>query len=184
MNWFFQYRSESWSLPRSWLYPYLKDWSIVCNSRDPPVSHGLCSSVDTALDALWAPFRGESRGSHATFHALLGCYNLHRLNHEDQSYLFWSNGWGAPHKVFLYACQLVATYSELADIRGVTNDTVADECEGFPEFLREVINGRADRRSPRNLNTRAPEQCNWQLGLPDWISAGSWIDPDGVEGPI
>lgn len=163
VNWFFQYRSETWSLPRSFLDPYLKDWSVVCNSRDPSVSHGLCSSVTDTLDALWQPFRGEARGAHSTFHGLLGCYNLHRSDHEGQQYLFWSSSWGAPHKVFLYACQLVATYSEFADIQGTTNDLVIDECEGYPAFLSAVILGRAGTRSPRNRNREVPERCRVTL---------------------
>lgn len=163
----FQFRSESWTIPRTWyLNEYLPGLREVLLSRSASLRSGLCNSVSDTLDSLWQPFRGEAQGSAADFHALLGCYNLHRSDFEGASYLFWTNGWGAPHKVFLYACQLIATYVRYTDLRGVTNHYVSAQCDGFTEFLREMIFARTASRSERNpAREGIPERCGLTINF-------------------
>lgn len=157
----FQYRSETFVIPSRWFFQqWLPSYRAVVQSRDPGFRHGLCNSVTDTLNMLWIPFRSDARGELSSFHALLGCYNLHRSDFESASYLFWSNGWGAPHKVFLYACQMIATYWEYANIEDVTGEDVSLQCSGFPEFLQDIVSARSDSRSGFNRsNPNIPDRC-------------------------
>lgn len=137
---FFSYRTLNLRLPHDWIWEYLVDWADLYYPDSDPhfevqsdASNGLVSSVSDALDLLWLPFRIAARGSPATFHSLLGCWNLPQDFKDDAC--FWKNGWGAAHKVYLYACQLLYTY--------VDHVTASDlqECEGIADFIRTGLSG-------------------------------------------
>lgn len=171
-DWTFRYRSETWVLPRQWLTSrYLPDFWRVLSSKDPSFRYGLCNSVSDTLDFVWQPFRSEAIGNVQDFHSLLGCYDLHRSDFEGHAYLFWSSGWGAPHKVHLYACQLIATYWRFADLAperaaGGVSSAVEAACRGFDEFLRITISGGIGTRHSANRATAGvPDSCRMTVSI-------------------
>lgn len=144
------YRTVTFTVDARWLADYVADWAAMYSGYDitATASNGKVSSIKDALDELWPRFRAARKGSHTTFHKLIGCYNLPRRpgwSNEDLSSdlaaapswlsrgerlgstlkpdLFWHLDWGPAHKVLMYALQLIYTYPEFLD-----NDQLPDEC--------------------------------------------------------
>jgi hypothetical protein len=143
----FRYRSVRFCVPEDWYGEYLVDWIRLYDDAESvgsDASNGLVSSISDTLDFVWPRFRAASRGDHATFHSLLGCYNLPRNaggTVDVNDYVFWKSGWGAPHKVYLYACQFLLTYVESAEASFLA------ECEGISSFIEDLLRGgRAENR--------------------------------------
>ncbi len=134
-----RYRSVSFEVTDAFYDDYVRDLVTLVEERRTN-GEGLVSSVGDALDALWPTFRADAAATGVPFsayHDLLGCYNLPRSDiHDQQTYLFWSDGWGGPHKVHLYACALAQTYAHtVVDI----NDN--PWCRDFSRFLSTVLAG-------------------------------------------
>jgi hypothetical protein len=137
----FGYRTEGFTVDPIWLLVYWMELDSL-SGASPDQAGQMVSSVTASLDWLWPEFRAAARGDMADFHGLLGCYNVHRSEGwPDHPYLFWSNGWGAPHKVHLYMCQLALTYGYFAkltkkDINKTCNNVECTDCSCC--FRKEV----------------------------------------------
>ena len=158
----FSSRDQSFTIPFDWYEAWLLDWTHVYRQgRD--AAHGKVHSVHQTLDVLWAAFRSESRGDPDVFRKLLGCYNLHRDDWEwEHAYQFWNDGWGAPFRFHVYACQLVLTYVQYAntkDVNPYTNDAFA-QCRKFPEFLEAMLEGKSAERHEAYFGDGRRESCS------------------------
>jgi hypothetical protein len=143
----FRYRTESFVVNPGWLAVYMMEIYSL-SSRKSEGGGPMVSSAEDSLDALWPEFRAAARGDMATFHNLIGCYNLHRSEGwPDHPYLFWSGGWGAPYRVHLYMCQLALTYSYFAELTDEDYGPLAmgedNPCRGLGPFTEIMLDGYA-----------------------------------------
>lgn len=135
------YRDITFCVTTEWLTQYVSDWYHVGDSVDS--SYGLVSSVNDTLDAVWASYRSAMRADWSTLHGLLGCYNLPQ--NIGQTYLFFRDGWGAPHKFYLNTLQLIYTYSQYLEV-----STGSGNCRGFRTFVEQLLEGNSPARANRN----------------------------------
>jgi hypothetical protein len=160
----FRYRTVSFCVPADWYTDYVLDWHDIYR-KNSAQGAGSISSVSDALDLLWPTFLPEADGTHETSHHLLGCYNLHRDEHWDDTdphyvYQFWSSSWGAPHKFYLYTIQLIRTYWQHLELEG--NADMSDAfgwCERFPKFVRNMLRDESYKRSNNYSDSGGRDTC-------------------------
>lgn len=119
------------------------------------LSHGLVSSVGDTLDVLWWRIK-LLKGDFQKFSHLVSCWNLHQDDPSKvEDYSFWCWGWGAPHKLHMWTCQMLYSTADYVDYNWTPGTSVpdyADECIGLAGYIRSALMGG----SPKN---RANEDC-------------------------
>lgn len=111
---------------------------------------GWVATVNETIEEFWDGIL-DTKGDPQTFHELIGCYNLPTGEQDflDQ-YAFWPIGWGAPHKVHLWTCQMLYNFALYVDYwPSIENiPTEAQECVGMGAFLKKLFEGKnADNRN-------------------------------------
>jgi hypothetical protein len=128
----FEYGEVTFTLPQGFLLARLfgtEEWS----------------SIDDTLDVLWADWRGAIRTNGAAWsdiHAVIGCYNLEV---DPDQYLFWNEGWGAPHRLLLNALQMLVVFNEHIDDQESGN--ACGMGTGFRDMIRNLLTGKPAYRS-------------------------------------
>lgn len=156
-----QYRQVSLVMEREFYEAYLDDLRKLhrryrrAESDFDDRHYGLVSSVGDTLDTLWAAIKRE-KGDFGAYHDLITCWNLHK-NDESRvrDYAFWPWGWGAPHKVHMWSCQMLYNYWLFIDYQWTPGSSVpsyAGECMGSGGFIRDLLLGAVD-------SNRADEAC-------------------------
>ena len=108
------------------------------------LGYGLVSSVGDTIDAVWWRIK-QHKGGFDHYHDLIGCWNLHQGEADALGrYRFWIYGWGAPHKVHLWTCQMLydtAQYMELRDYPGMSIPSYVTACDGLGWYIRDALAG-------------------------------------------
>lgn len=103
------------------------------------------STTDEVLDALWDDFRAvvdSAGGDAADVHQSIGCYNLSK---DPSEWLFWNEGWGAPHRFHMNALQMLVVYNHL--IRDHESQHPCGAGKAFGNFVRDIITDQTAVRS-------------------------------------
>lgn len=135
----FGYRTVSFDVSASFLLDYWADWHHLhrlYTSEDTndyeDTSYGMVSSVTDIIAEYWGGLSTAVTGDFGAFHKLIGCYNLPRSGEwVGDTYSFWAFGWGAPHKVHLWTCQMLYGLGVFIDYSTANVEAGATECIGF-----------------------------------------------------
>lgn len=103
------------------------------------------STADEVLDAIWDDFRAvvdSAGGDAADVHQSIGCYNLSK---DPSEWLFWNEGWGAPHRFHMNALQMLVVYNHL--IRDHESQHPCGAGSAFGNFVRDIITDQTAVRS-------------------------------------
>ncbi len=145
-----QYRTVAVLVDADFVLQYsrdLRDWrrQIAAAAHDwDDVSTGLVSSVGDTLDALWWRIK-QKKTSFQHYHDLISCWNLHQGGDVvRERYQFWPYGWGAPHKVHLWTCQMLYATTAYIDLQvpGIDDvPTYVNDCNGLGSYIASALAG-------------------------------------------
>ena len=145
-----RYGKRSMVVSRRWYSGYMND-----SSR--------WSSAESTLATLLPEFHGATKNVASKADSIIGCFNIPAepsFALEDglpSSYLFWSDGEGAPRHCFRLICKMLAAYSELIE------DPCSHRCDGLGEFTRRLVCGWPASR--KNTADHEVDRCTLTVHL-------------------
>jgi len=194
-----QYRTVAVLVDADFVLQYGRDlraWrqDIAAATHDwDDVATGLVSSVGDTLDALWWRIK-QKKTSFRHYHDLISCWNLHQGGDiARERYQFWPYGWGAPHKVHLWTCQMLYSTTAYIDVQVPGIDTIpsyVNDCNGLGGYIAEALAGgsprnrvgddcflslayRSDGSDSQKVNDWCGKQTDFELGCAKpWAQAG------------
>jgi hypothetical protein len=130
-SWGFEYGEVSFSVDGWWLL----GWTFGAGK----------SSYSVVLDAIWDDWRAavDSAGADAAdIHQSIGCYNLPE---DPEEWLFWTDGWGAPHKFHMNAMQMLVVYN--SSLRDRESQHNCGAGRAFGDFIEDILTTQTGVRS-------------------------------------